>query len=51
MLADFVEQLVGFLNFAKAELGKANLDKGPIVKNLVVDGLHSNDLRHLCFEQ
>ncbi len=51
MLADFVQQIVGLLNFSKAELGKANFDKGPIVKNLIVDGLHSDNLRHLCFEQ
>lgn len=51
MLADFIKDLVGLFNFAETELGETDLDKGSIVKNLVVDWLYSYNLGHLCFKQ
>jgi len=50
MLADFIKDLVGLFNFAETELGETDLDKGSIVKNLVVDWLYSYNLGHLCFK-
>jgi hypothetical protein len=49
VLADVSEDLVGLSDLTESKSGETDLDKGTVVHNLVLDGLHSDYLRHMSF--